>query len=240
MAKDPAFLFYPGDYLRDTQCLSEATQVAYDRIMCEHMRNICTDMSNIVVSKAKHNFFTKRLTDEQKEELSTVLLEVGEDFQIEWVARSMAERKAYTDSRAKNRTKSKEIKEVKTQKTYDNHMEDENEIDNEDVIDNKKGIVKEKKSKEFVAPTLQDFKNYFIENEFSEQLAERAWKGYDSADWKDSQGKQIKNWKQKCQHVWFSDSNKQHRVAATVQSKSQTTLNVHDRVKQMLEEGGEG
>ena len=29
MAKDPAFLFYPGDYLRDTQCLSSNAQASY-------------------------------------------------------------------------------------------------------------------------------------------------------------------------------------------------------------------
>ena len=66
---DPAFLFYPGDYLRDTQCLSENSQVAYDRIMCEHMRNIC-------ISKQQLNFFTKRLNDDEKSELFFLLTEI--------------------------------------------------------------------------------------------------------------------------------------------------------------------
>ena len=65
MAKDPAFLFYPGDYLRDTQTMSEGTQVAYDRIMCEHMRNIC-------ISKKQLKFFTKRLSEDEIEELMMV------------------------------------------------------------------------------------------------------------------------------------------------------------------------
>ena len=59
--KDPEFLFYPGDYLTDTQCLSEKTQVAYDRIMCEHMRNIC-------ISQKQLKFFTKRLSPDETEE----------------------------------------------------------------------------------------------------------------------------------------------------------------------------
>jgi len=67
MAKDPAFLFYPGDYLRDTQCISENCQVAYDRIMCEHMRNIC-------ITHQQLKFFTKRLTEEELEELKMVLI----------------------------------------------------------------------------------------------------------------------------------------------------------------------
>ena len=62
MANDPGFVFYPGDYLRDTQMMSEKTQVAYDRIMCEHMRNIC-------ITQQQHRFFTKRLNDEEKEEM---------------------------------------------------------------------------------------------------------------------------------------------------------------------------
>ena len=71
MSKDPAFLFYPGDYLRDTQVLSGESQVAYDRIMCEHMRNIC-------ISKQRLKFFTKRLDPDQVEEIMSVLVECSE------------------------------------------------------------------------------------------------------------------------------------------------------------------
>ncbi len=104
MAKDPAFLFYPGDYLKDTQCLSEAAQVAYDRIMCEHMRNISEDVNNITVSKDRVNFFTKRLTDDQREEIFHVLIKKSNGYQIEWVAESICKRKSYSNSRAKNRS----------------------------------------------------------------------------------------------------------------------------------------
>lgn len=131
MAKDPAFLFYPGDYLRDTQNLSEKSQVAYDRIMCEHMRNICEDMSFITVSKKQVDFFIKRLSDEEKDELMFVLTKKREGFQIEWVAESIAKRKVYSNSRSKNR----EGKKDEDMLTYDSHMEDEKE--NISVIKNK-------------------------------------------------------------------------------------------------------
>lgn len=121
MAKDPAFLFYPGDYLRDTQTLSEKTQVSYDRIMCEHMRNIC-------ISKQQLKFFTKKLNDEELEELMFVLTEIENGFQISWVAESIDKRRAYSESRRNNRTK----KPKKDMKTYDDHMENENEIENKD------------------------------------------------------------------------------------------------------------
>lgn len=123
MAKDPAFLFYPGDYLRDTQCLSDKAQVAYDRIMCEHMRNISLDMINITVSQERVNFFIKRLSYDEKEEIFHVLKKIDGNYQIEWVAESICKRKSYSDSRAKNRSKNQ----VEDMKTYDNHMENENE-----------------------------------------------------------------------------------------------------------------
>lgn len=123
MARDPAFLFYPGDYLRDTQCLSPNSQAAYDRIMCEHMRNIC-------ISQQQLNFFTKRLTEDEKHEIISLLKSIDGGFQIDWVAESIEKRRDYSESRRKNRTK-KAITHDKDMKTYDEHMENENENENE-------------------------------------------------------------------------------------------------------------
>lgn len=121
MAKDPAFLFYPGDYLRDTQCLSEKSQVAYDRIMCEHMRNIC-------ISQEQLNFFTKRLNEDEKIEVFSLLTKIRGGFQIHWVAESIAKRRLYSESRRKNRDgKTKNIC-----NTYVSHMENEIENENKD------------------------------------------------------------------------------------------------------------
>jgi hypothetical protein len=127
MSKDPAFLFYPGDYLRDTQTLSEKTQVAYDRIMCEHMRNIC-------ISQQQLKFFTKRLSEDEIDELMFVLTQIDGGFQIDWVAESITKRKAYSESRRKNRASkpNKDMSDICD--TYDSHMENENEDENKDVI----------------------------------------------------------------------------------------------------------
>ena len=142
MSKDPAFLFYPGDYLRDTQCLSESVQVAYDRIMCEHMRNIC-------ISQQQLNFFTKRLSDMEREELMMVLSEVDGGYQITWVAESIVKRKAYSESRSKNRSSSSK----NISKTYVEHMENEIENENRDVTTIEK---QKKKSENFVYPNVSD------------------------------------------------------------------------------------
>ena len=101
--------------------LSEVVQVAYDRIMCEHMRNIC-------VTHAQFNFFTKNFSAEEIAQLKTVLIETPEGFHIEWVLQGLNKRRAYSESRRKNRTK-KTTKETdpitNTSSTYDEHMENE-------------------------------------------------------------------------------------------------------------------
>jgi uncharacterized phage protein (TIGR02220 family) len=138
--KDPAFIFYPGDYLRDTQTLSERTQVAYDRIMCEHMRNIC-------ISQLQLKFFTKRLSEDEIEELLMVLTEVDGGYCIEWVVESINKRRAYSESRKRNRQSKKKKDINNTSKTYVTHMENENENEN---IRKEKGESEGKKFKEFI------------------------------------------------------------------------------------------
>ena len=70
---------------------------------------------------------------------------------------------------------------------------------------NKKESVKKKP---FIPPTISDFISYFLANGFTQQLAERAFRGYDAADWHKSNGQKIFNWKQTCQQVWFKDEHK--------------------------------
>lgn len=60
----------------------------------------------------------------------------------------------------------------------------------------------------FIPPLFSEFKAYFIEHGFSPKLAERAFKGYEEADWHDSNNKPVTNWKQKCQYVWFKEENR--------------------------------
>lgn len=137
---DPAFLFYPGDYLQDTQTLSEASQVAYDRIMCRHMKNMC-------ITQADYKFLTKRLTDDQQEELAQVVHRKWDGtYVIPWVAESIEKRRAYSESRKKNRSK----KPDKTSKTYVPHMVNEIENENEIEIQGKGGPEEKPTEKEAV------------------------------------------------------------------------------------------
>lgn len=72
--------------------------------------------------------------------------------------------------------------------------------------------VKVKEKVKFIPPTILEVENYFIENNFSKDLAKRAYNFYNIADWKDSKGKKVKNWKQKMQGVWFKEENKEKKA----------------------------
>jgi hypothetical protein len=66
---------------------------------------------------------------------------------------------------------------------------------------------KNKEGKKFTPPTLKEIKEYFKSNGYSEKAAEKAYWYYHEADWHDSRGNKIKNWKQKCRGVWFKEEN---------------------------------
>lgn len=71
-----------------------------------------------------------------------------------------------------------------------------------------KDIKYNKENKLFEPPKISEVISYFKENEFSEELAIRAFKYYESSNWIDSKNNKIKNWKQKMQGVWFREENK--------------------------------
>ena len=62
--------------------------------------------------------------------------------------------------------------------------------------------------KKFIAPSLEEVVLYFKENGYKDDVARRAFNFYNTADWQDTQGRQVKNWKQKMIGVWFKDENK--------------------------------
>jgi len=62
--------------------------------------------------------------------------------------------------------------------------------------------------KKFIPPSKTDVIRYFTDNGYAAKQGVDAFDYYDVADWKDSTGKQVKNWKQKMRGVWFKDENK--------------------------------
>jgi len=70
----------------------------------------------------------------------------------------------------------------------------------------KESKVKESKVNIFIPPQIEEVKLFFEENGYVN--GEKAWNYYNDADWKDSTGKPVKNWKQKMRGVWFKDENR--------------------------------
>jgi len=65
-----------------------------------------------------------------------------------------------------------------------------------------------RQQKQFVPPTELEVVRFFQENGYSVAIAKKAFNYYHVAEWKDSSGKPVKNWKQKMIAVWFKDENK--------------------------------
>jgi hypothetical protein len=64
------------------------------------------------------------------------------------------------------------------------------------------------KKRAFTPPSINEVIEYFKEKEYSEASARKAFEYYSIADWKDSQGNKVKNWKQKMLSVWMKPENK--------------------------------
>ena len=61
--------------------------------------------------------------------------------------------------------------------------------------------------KVFVPPKVEDVRNYFFENGYSQRAGENAFYYYTENNWHDGNGKEVKNWKMKMRAVWFKDEN---------------------------------
>lgn len=64
------------------------------------------------------------------------------------------------------------------------------------------------KKKSFIPPDIGEVIEYFINNGYTRQAARRAYDHYSLADWHDTNGHQVLNWKQKIHTVWFTEENK--------------------------------
>ena len=102
---------------------------------------------------------------------------------------------------------------------YDSYQLDNNEIQdenknksetNQDEIKTKsrqsKKDNKDKKGNEvFTPPNLLEVIAYFNEKGYTTESATKAFDYYEAGKWKDSQGTQVKNWKQKMVANWFEE-----------------------------------
>lgn len=98
---------------------------------------------------------------------------------------------------------------------WKDYQENEQQVNNkrttdEQQVNTPKELKKEKKyNKPFVPPTPEEVLKYFTDNKYTYDSAKRFYTYYNAGEWKDRDGKQVRNWKQKAIAVWFKPENKE-------------------------------
>lgn len=175
----------------------------YPEFTKKDLLNSLSDLKEKLISDGKHKLFIK---DFLKHQMKLPLKKGNaEDNQIIMKLQSNLQRF----------NNASEIQEIL------NNIEEEKKL--EPV--KKKTSKKKEQSPNFIPPTVEEFIEYFEENNFDEELARRAWKSYDSNNWHDSQDTPVKNWRQKCQNNWFRPENKKTEKTEK-KSKLETTMSV--------------
>lgn len=207
LAKDPAFLFYTSDFLTGTMLMSDEQVGKYIRLMCyEHQHGRLSEQDMMKICKTHdEDVFSKFGVDE-----SGMYFNERLEFEVN-------RRRAYSDSRRKNRTSGKTCDEHMNNicETYEEHMENENV--NRDIGNNRelkvtgKGVKGENpdkpKKKSFTPPALEEIKAYCKErgNDVDPQ---KFYDYFTAAEWVDGRGNPVKNWKQKV-ITWESDGRRE-------------------------------
>lgn len=176
----------------------------YIRLMClQHMKGELTEKDMLFICKTyDEDIWNKFERTEAGTFLNRRLQEVVE------------KRKNYSESRRKNRAgKTKDVK--NTSITYDNHMGNGN---GNEIVKEKKGGAGVKKRKPFVPPTKEEVIQYFQENGYSKDAAERAFLYYDSRDWHNRDNKKVDVWKSTMISTWFKPENKEPTTTSRYQT----------------------
>ncbi len=195
MAKDPAFLFYPSDFLTGTMFMNNEQIGIYVRLLCsqhQHGGIIDKDSFNALVGsnllirnkfiESDTGFYNERLTIEmdKRNKKSNNMSETAKEV---W----------------KKRKEQKQYKSKENEYNCNTNVKENDAIAIQPVNRNR-NINKD--------INIDDIIKYFIENNYTKESAEKFYNYYSIANWKDSNGKQVKNWKQKAQSVWFKPENK--------------------------------
>ena len=191
MAKDPAFLFYPNDWLGGTLGMTFEEKGAYiELLMMQFNRGHMKESMIIQVVGDNWNFIKNKFIQDDAGLWYNVRLESEQ-----------LKRKAYSESRRNNIKGKNQHSNTSYDRSYDQHMIGHMENVNEDINKDIKEDIKEAKKNKNEIPSLDDFIAHaktiiqdFKAYEFSIENKYTTWK---DAGWKDGNGKKIVNWKSK-------------------------------------------
>ena len=185
MAKDPAFLFYPSDFLTGTMFMNHEQIGIYMRLLCSQHQH------GGIIDKLSFNSLVG-----ENEILRSKFIEVEIGFYNERLANEMEKRNK------KSNNISKAVKEVWEKRKESNAIPSKSDAIPKENKKNRKRI-----PMGTVNVNINEVINYFIDNNYTKESAEKFFNYYEAAGWKDSNDRQVKNWKQKAQGVWFKPEN---------------------------------
>lgn len=218
MAKDPAFLFYPGDYVSGTMGMTFEEKGAYmDLLMLQFNRgHMNTHMIQHTIGHLWEQVKCKFIQDDEG-----LWYNVRLDIEKE-------KRKTFTESRRNNIKPKNKPKEEPSYETHMNshmkpHMENENENINKDININK--------SKCKFEEALEYF-SIRLGTEQGKTEAQKFFNYYESNGWKVGKNP-MKNWKAAANN-WITNSNTYAKGTTNNQRKltkgEQFNLDAHNRI----------
>lgn len=188
MAKDPAFLFYPSDFLTGTMFMSHEQIGIYIRLLCSQHQH------GGVIDKISFNSLVGN-----NEIVRAKFIEIDLGFYNQRLADEMEKRNK------KSNNISKAVKEVWEKRKESNAIPSKNNAILKESKRKSKGILMGIVNENVNVNEIED---YFVLNGYSKELANKFYLHY-QPDWTDSNDKKVKDWKKKAQTVWFKEENKQ-------------------------------
>lgn len=199
--RDPAFLFYPSDFLTGCSNLTMEERGQYISLLClQHQTGHLTDKTiRLSVGNVSDDVLSKFQQDENG-------LYFNNRLEIEIEKRSQ-----FIDSRRVNGAKGgRPSKPLGLPSAKAN------------------GKAKKKLPININEIEIKDVIEYFIINGYSEIAAKKFYDYYTASNWVDSNGKEVKSWKQKAQGVWFIDENKIKEAVPQKPLSISQTLNQYE------------
>ena len=198
------FKFSPTDWsMGKIQRCSDTTQLRFLRLVCLYWNKECVlsiEDAEIEIDKEHLDILVAK----------KIIKTNGNFILIEFLNEQLEGIYATSDKRRESVLKRwRNVKQNDTSVLQNNTSVLQNDTDKSREDKSREDKDKKRVVNKFTAPTLLEVETYFIENGFSKYLAKRAFDYYAVANWKDSKGNQVKNWKQKMRGVWFKDENKE-------------------------------
>ena len=178
MAKDPAFLFYSGDFLTGVTGMDMEERGQYITLLClQHAKgHLSIDLINRSVPNVSRFVLEKFVQDDE-----------GLYFNIR-LEEEAVKRNKFCKSRSENRKSKKDKNNIC--ETHVEHMENENE-----------NVIKDRNTIKNIIPTLEEFLQYAdMSPDFKYPLTAK-YEQWVAEGWKDGHGKKIKNWKTKLKNT---------------------------------------